>query len=53
MSKRASDPVIVLPRPKETKIQMPKVPKVPKTAPTKVRVVPWDTPHTPNWELPS
>jgi hypothetical protein len=50
MSKRLSDPVKVLPRPKETQIQMPKVPKLPKTSPTKIHIVPAGTPVGPNWE---
>ena len=53
MSKRPSDPVRVLPRPKETQIQMPKVPKLPEKKPTKIRIVPAGTPHTPNWEYPT
>lgn len=51
MSKRASDPVRVLPRPRETQIQLPKVPKAPKTKPTKIRIVPAGTPQAPNWEF--
>jgi hypothetical protein len=43
----------VLPRPKETQIQLPKVPKLPSTKPTKVRIVPAGTPVSPNWTFPS
>jgi hypothetical protein len=43
MSKKASDPVIVLPRPKETEIHIrrgPKMPKGPQKGGTKIRIVP-------------
>lgn len=46
-------PIRVLPRPKETQIQLPKVPKLPSTKPTKVRIVPAGTPIPPNWSCPS
>ncbi len=52
MSRKLSDPVRKLGTPSEPHTGVHKKPKLPKVKPTKVRIVPANTPIEPVWDIP-